>query len=147
MSATTSSLGWWVVAVGPIDGVLLVPELTAVRSSGAVVVAPATSRTVKASAALEATVTVTFVTLAALTAYQISASLAVPCATLVALTHLSDAESVTLATVANLEPALRSLIVATSRSPAVDAFAIVAVRELAGVALAPPRDCTTPIDR
>jgi hypothetical protein len=119
---------------------LLVPELTAVRSSGTAVVAPAMSRTVKASAALEVNVTVTLVTLAAFTAYQISASLVACCATLVALTHFSDAESVTLATVASLEPALRSLIVTTSRSPAVDAVGIVAVRELVGVALAPPRD-------
>jgi hypothetical protein len=143
-SETTISLTCLVVAVGPAAGVALVPALTAVRSSGAVPDAPATSSTVNASAALALNVTVTLVTLFAATEYQISASFEVASVTLAALVQVFPAESVTFPTVTNFPVVLRSRTVATSMSPAVDAELVVALSDVVAEVLPAPKERAMP---
>ena len=138
MPPTAISLAWVVAVVVPVDGVALLPDSTAVLSSGAGD-APATSSTVRASADAPVTVTVTMVTLAAPVAYQISASACVPCVTAAALTHLLLAESVTTVTVAR-EVVSRTLIAATRRSPLPLAVAVDADRVVETDVFAAPKD-------
>jgi hypothetical protein len=123
MSPMAISLAWVVVAVVPVDAGCVLPLLVAVTSSGAAVV-PVTSRTVKAIAEVAAevppTVTVTaceVLRLSALATYQTS-STAWPYVTVAARDQTFPAASVTLLTGATAV-VLRSLMVATSRSPAV----------------------------
>jgi hypothetical protein len=125
MSAMAISLAWVVVAVVPVDAGGVLPLLVAITSSGEGE-APVTSSTLKAIAEVEAdvppTVTVTTCEVArpaALAAYQISPSAWDPLVTPAARSQWSPAfESTTLLTRAKTV-ALRVLMVATRRSPAV----------------------------
>ena len=143
MSATAISLVWLVLVVAPEVGAIPLPDLVAVLSRGAVV-APVMSSTVKASAAPALMVTVTLVTGAALAAYQTSPSFTVPCATFAARTQWLTAESVMPLTEARVDVGLRSLMVATRRSPVVVTVPVEAFRDRTAVVSAAPNDWATP---
>ena len=147
MSPTAISPAWLVVAVVPVDAVVLVPELVAVLSSG-VTDAPDRSSTVKAIADDAFTVTVTLPVVAidaALAKYQISPSAWLPEVTAAAFIHTSPLESVTPVT-AGLTLVLRARIVATRVSPVVVADVGDAESEVPAVALNAPNACNSVID-
>jgi hypothetical protein len=134
-----------VVAVVPAEASVLCPLALAVASSG-VDDTPDSSSTVMASAEGPLTVTVTIPVTAmraAFAAYQISPSACGAWVTPVAAVQPFPAESVIAVTDARA-PVLRSLMVATSRSPLVVAAAGETDSVVPDEVLADPNDWSTP---